>query len=44
MKKFLAFLLIVLLAVGGAAFWLAGQATANKPEPGEVRIEVENVL
>ncbi|MEO0815927.1 MAG: hypothetical protein AAFX86_01345 [Pseudomonadota bacterium] len=44
MKKFLFFLLIVLLALVGAAFWLAGQATSDKPEPGEIRIEVEDVL
>jgi len=44
MKKFLFFLLIVLLALGGAAFWLAGQATSDKPRPGEVRIELEDVL
>lgn len=44
MKKFLFFLLLLLLAVGGAAVWLAGLATSDKPEPGEVRIEVEDVL
>ncbi|MEM9738916.1 MAG: hypothetical protein AAF829_03540 [Pseudomonadota bacterium] len=44
MKKFLFFLFVLLLAIGGAAFWLAGQATTDRPEAGEVRIEVEDVL
>ncbi len=44
MKKFLFFLMVLLIALSGAAFWLAGQATSDKPEPGEVRIEVEDVL
>ena len=44
MKKFLFFLLIIVLALGGTALWLAGQATSGKPEAGEIRIEVEDVL
>ena len=44
MKKFLFIVIVILLAVGGAAFWLAGQATSGKPDPGEIRLEVEDVF
>ena len=44
MRKWLIILIIILLAVGGIAFWLAGEGRSALPEPGEVRIEVEDVL
>lgn len=44
MKKWLAILMILALSVLGVAWWLAGKATAAKPEPGEVRLEIEDVL
>ena len=44
MRKWLFLLLIVVLALVGVAFWLGMQANSGKPEPGEVRQEIENVL
>ncbi|MEM1105429.1 MAG: hypothetical protein AAGH87_03490 [Pseudomonadota bacterium] len=44
MKKFLLLIAVVLLVLAGAAFWLAGKAVSDRPDDGEVRIEVENVL
>lgn len=44
MKKFLFILVVLLALVGAVAFWLAGQATKGMPEPGEVRMEIEDVF
>ncbi|MCI4643687.1 MAG: hypothetical protein MRY64_02770 [Hyphomonadaceae bacterium] len=44
MKKFLFILILILVAIGGIAVWLAGQATKGMPEPGEIRLEVEDVF
>lgn len=44
MKKFLIILILLLVAIGAGAVWLAGQATKGMPEPGEVRLEIENVF
>ncbi|WP_291078709.1 hypothetical protein [Hyphomonas sp.] len=44
MRKFLILLGLLIILVLGAAWWLGGQAAKGKPEPGEVRIEVDNVL
>lgn len=44
MKKFLIILLLLLVAIGGIAVWLAGQATKGMPEPGEIRLEVQDVF
>ena len=44
MKKFLIILVLVLIAIGAGAVWLAGQATSGMPEPGEVRQEIENAF
>jgi len=37
----IAVLAIILVGVG---IWLAGKAESGKPEAGEVRVEIENVL
>lgn len=44
MRKWLALIIILALALLGAAVWLAGQAEKGKPEPGEVRMEVDGVF
>ena len=44
MRKFLINLAVLAILVLGAAWWLGGQAAKGKPEPGEIRIEVENVI
>lgn len=44
MRKFLILLAILAILVLGAAWWLGGQAEKGKPEPGEIRIEVEDVI
>ena len=44
MRKFLILLGLLAILVLGATWWLGGQAEKGKPEPGEVRIEVDNVL
>lgn len=44
MRKFLILLGLLAILVLGAAWWLGGQAEKGKPEPGEIRIEVDNVL
>lgn len=44
MRKWLIFIGIVALLVLGTGFWLAGKASDGKPEPGEIRQEIENVL
>ena len=44
MKKFLILLVVLLVAVAGAAVWLAGLATSGKPDPGEIRLEVQDVF
>ena len=44
MKKFLILVLIICMAVGGLAVWLAGKANDSKPEPGPVRLELQDVL
>ena len=44
MRKFLILLGVLVILVLGAVWWLGGQAEKGKPEPGEVRIEVDDVL
>lgn len=44
MKKWLIILVLILLALCGISVWLAGKGKADLPEPGEVRIEVEDVF
>ena len=44
MRKFLILLGVLAILVLGAAWWLGGQAENGKPAPGEIRIEVEDVL
>ncbi|MEO0466033.1 MAG: hypothetical protein AAF216_05785 [Pseudomonadota bacterium] len=44
MRKWLVILILLLLALGAIAFWLADKGQTAKPEPGEVRIEVEDVF
>jgi len=44
MRKFLILLGLLVILVLGVAWWLGGQAEKGKPEPGEIRIEVDNVL
>ena len=44
MRRFLILLGLLVILVVGAMIWLGGQAEKGKPEPGEIRIEVEDVL
>ena len=44
MRKWLIFLFILVIGVVGALFWLGQSLNSEKPEPGEVRIEVDHVF
>ncbi len=44
MRKWLIFILVIVLALIGAGLWLAGKANEGKPAPGEVRQEIGNVF
>lgn len=44
MRKWLIFIAVLAVLILGVAFWLAGEAESGRPEPGEVRVEIENVL
>lgn len=44
MRKWLILLLVLVLVGVGILAWLGTKADAGRPAPGEVRIEVENVL
>lgn len=44
MRKWLILLIILVLALISVAVWLGSKASSGKPEPGEVRQEIENVL
>lgn len=44
MKKWLAIFIVILLAIGGAAVWLAGKGSTPPEETGEIRLEVQDVF
>ena len=44
MRKWLIFIGILAVALLGIGLWLASKATEGKPEPGEIRQEIENVF
>jgi len=44
MRKWLILFLILFAAIGALAVWLARAADDGRPEPGEVRLEVDDVL
>lgn len=44
MRKWLVFIAVLLVGLVAIGIWLAGQAENGKPETGEVRLEIENVL
>jgi hypothetical protein len=44
MRKWLIMLLLLVLALTGLAFWLAGSVDNARPEAGEVRTEIGNVF
>lgn len=44
MRKWLIFIGVLVVLLLGIGIWLAGQAENGKPEPGEIRLEVEDVL
>ena len=44
MRKWLIFIVILIVILLGVGVWLAGKAETGKPEAGEVRVEIENVL
>ncbi|MEL6723747.1 MAG: hypothetical protein AAFP81_09960 [Pseudomonadota bacterium] len=44
MRKWLIFLVLMLVAVVAVLWWLGNSVNAHKPEPGEVRTEIEHVL
>lgn len=44
MRKWLIFIIVLIVVLVGIGVWLAGKAESGKPEPSEVRLEIENVL
>ncbi len=44
MRKWLIILVLLIVAVYGVLWWLGNSVNAHKPEPGEVRTEIEHVL
>lgn len=44
MRKWLIALVILSLSVLGALFWLGQSLNGDKPEAGEVRMEIEHVF
>lgn len=44
MRKWLIILAIIIAAVLAVIWWLGNSANAHKPEPGEVRMEIDHVL
>lgn len=44
MKKWLIILALLIVAVLGTLWWLGQSLEAEKPEAGEVRMEIEHVL
>ena len=44
MRKWLIFIIVLVVLVLGVGVWLAGQADNGKPEPGEIRLEIEDVI
>lgn len=44
MRKWLIILAVIIVAIIGVLWWLGQSLEADKPEPGEVRMEIEHVL
>ena len=44
MRKWLILIAVLAIILVGVGIWLAGKADSDKPEAGEVRVEIENVL
>lgn len=44
MRKWLIILTIFIVAILGVLWWLGNSMSDQKPEPGEVRMEIEHVL
>lgn len=44
MRKWLIIIAVLAILMAGIGIWLAGKAQSGKPETGEVRQEIENVL
>jgi len=44
MRKWLILIVILLVGIASIGIWLAGKAENGKPEPGEVRLEIDSVL
>ncbi|MEO1305730.1 MAG: hypothetical protein AAFV37_12190 [Pseudomonadota bacterium] len=44
MRKWLIILALLLVAILATLWWLGNSMNAQKPEPGEVRMEIEHVL
>ena len=44
MRKWLIILVIIIAAVLGVLWWLGNSMSDQKPESGEVRMEIEHVL
>jgi len=44
MRKWLIILVIIIAAILGALWWLGNSMSDQKPEAGEVRMEIEHVL
>lgn len=44
MRKWLIILFILFALVVGALWWLGNSLDKHAPEPGETRLEIENVL
>lgn len=44
MRKWLIILAVIATAILGVLWWLGNSMSDQKPEPGEVRTEIEHVL
>ncbi|MGB3625064.1 MAG: hypothetical protein WA989_04530 [Henriciella sp.] len=44
MRKWLILFAVLIVGVVAAFWWLGTEVDASKPEPGEVRVEIENVF
>ena len=44
MRKWLILIGVLILGVLAALWWLGQEVETSKPEPGEVRMEIENVF
>ncbi|MEO9971628.1 MAG: hypothetical protein ABJG15_17665 [Hyphomonadaceae bacterium] len=44
MRKWLTLIGIIVVILGAISFWLASKAADGRPEPGEVRLQIEDAI